>query len=79
MEKIEIDTYFGDKPAHIEIGATMGAGEVFHVTVNKYYKGRVWKTTDGWRHDLNPKTVLQGDDVAVIIELIESNSLGFSI
>jgi len=25
----------------------------------------------GWRHDLNPKATLQGDDVAVIIELIE--------
>ena len=49
----------------------MGAGEVFHVTVNKYYNGRLWKTSNGWRHDLNPKTILQGDDVAVIIELVE--------
>jgi hypothetical protein len=47
MKSIEIDTHFGDKPVHIEIGATMGAGEVFHVTVNKYYNGRVWKTNDG--------------------------------
>jgi len=34
---------------------------------------RVWKTLDGWRHDLNPKTILQGDDVAIIIGLIEEN------
>jgi len=64
---------FWDKLVHIEIGATMGAGEVFHMSLNKYYNGRIWKTNDGWRHDLNPKTILQGDDVAVIIELIERN------
>jgi hypothetical protein len=60
MEKVEIYTYFGDSQIHIEIGATMGAGEVFHVAVNKYYNGRVWKTNDGWQHDLNPKSELTG-------------------
>jgi len=67
MKSIEIDTHFGDKPVHIEIGATMGAGEVFHVTVNKYYNGRVWKTNDGWQHDLNPKSELTGDDLQILI------------
>ncbi|HEV8505093.1 MAG TPA: hypothetical protein VGQ53_06840 [Chitinophagaceae bacterium] len=43
VKSIEIDTYFGDKPVHIEISATIGAGEFFHVTVNKYYNSRVWK------------------------------------
>jgi hypothetical protein len=71
VKSIEIDTFFGNKPVHIEIGATMGAGGGFYVRLNKYYNGRIWKTDDGWRHDLNPKTILQGDDVAVIIELIE--------
>jgi hypothetical protein len=28
MEKIEIDTYFGDKPAHIELSNPLG-GEMF--------------------------------------------------
>jgi hypothetical protein len=40
MEAIEIDTYFGDKPVHIEIGATMGARGGFYVTLNNYYQGR---------------------------------------
>jgi len=71
MKPIEIDTYFGDKPVHTEISATMGAGGGFYVTINKYYQGRVWKTNDGWRHDLNQKTTLQGDDLALIIDLIE--------
>jgi len=72
MKSIEFDAQFGDKPVHIEITPAMGAGEVFHVTVNKYYNGRLWKTRDGWRHDLHPTTIVQGDDVTVIIELIET-------
>ena len=75
MREIVIDTFFGDKLVHLEISATMGAGEVFHVTVNKYYNGRAWKTSDGWQHDLNAKTILQGDDVQIIIDLIEKNSM----
>jgi hypothetical protein len=27
----------------------------------------------GWQIHLNPKTILQGDDVAIIIDLIEEN------
>ena len=74
MKSIEIDTYFGNRPVHIEISNAMGAGSSYHVMINRYYNGRVWKTNDGWRHDLNPKTILQGDDVAVIIELIEKTT-----
>jgi hypothetical protein len=72
MKPIEIDTCFGDKPVHIEISAPMGGGGGYYVMINNYYNGRIWKTNDGWRHDLNPKTVLQGDDVSVITDLIES-------
>jgi len=50
---------------------------VVFVTVNNFYNGRIWKTKDGWRRDLESKTILQGDDVAVIIELIEQK-LGVS-
>jgi len=75
MKEIEMRTFFGTTPVHMEISSAMGAGEVFHVTINKYYNGRVWKTNDGWTHDLNPKTIIQGDDVAVIIELIEQQLL----
>jgi len=35
MEKVEIDTYFGDKPHHIEISAPMGTGgAIYHVMDN---------------------------------------------
>jgi hypothetical protein len=37
MQKIEIDTCFGDKPAHVEISAPHGTGAAtFHVMIDKY-------------------------------------------
>ncbi|HEV8515759.1 MAG TPA: hypothetical protein VGQ59_20895 [Cyclobacteriaceae bacterium] len=43
--------------------------------INNYYNGRVWKTNDGWQHDLNSKTLLQADDISIVIDLIEQNLL----
>jgi hypothetical protein len=71
MDKIEINTYFGDKSTHVEIAAPMGAGGIYHVMLDKYYNGQIMKSHNGWRVNLYPTTILQGDDVAVIIELIE--------
>lgn len=75
MEKIEVKTYFGNKLAHIEIAAPMGVGgATYHVMVDKFYDGSITKSSIyGWQVHLHPTTILQGDDVAVIIELIEEH------
>jgi hypothetical protein len=70
VKSIEIDTFFGDKPVHLEVSQTMGTGEVYQVVINKFYNGRIWKTRDGWLHDLNSKTIFHGDDVQILIDLI---------
>jgi len=60
MEKIEIDTYFGNKPVHVEISDALGAGaNTYYVSMNGYCVGRVWKIQQGWRHDLNPTSGFQ--------------------
>jgi hypothetical protein len=73
VENIEIDTWFRDKPAHIEISTPMGVGgATYFITINNFHQGSLLKSSnDGWRIHLHPTTILQGDDVAVIIELIE--------
>ena len=59
---------------HIELSAVNGAGQLYHVNINRYYEGRLFKSDNyGWQVYFNSKTILQGDDVAVIIELIERN------
>jgi len=71
MNSIEINTTFGERPSIVEITAPMGAGNVYQVIVDKYYNGQIINTTRGWQVYLNPKTILRGDDVSVILELIE--------
>jgi hypothetical protein len=44
MKSIELDTFFGDKPVHIEISAPMGAGgATYHIMVDKYFHGTIMK------------------------------------
>lgn len=74
METFKLNTLFGEEPAHIEISAPMGAGNVYHVIIDKYYNGQIINTSRGWQVYLNPKTILQGDDVSVILELIEDRT-----
>jgi hypothetical protein len=74
VTSIEIDTFFGDQPVHVEIAAPMGAGNIYHVMINKFYNGQIINTVRGWQVYLNPKTILQGDDAAVILELIEEKT-----
>jgi hypothetical protein len=46
----------------------------FQVVIDKYYNGSLIKTQSyGWQVHLHPGTILQGDDVSVIIDLIEKN------
>ena len=57
-----------------EISAPLGGGGSYFVMINKYYNGSITKTANyGWQIHLHPTTILQGDDVAVIIDLIEQN------
>ena len=75
MQKIEIDTFFAEKPAHVEISAPMGGGgATYYVIIDKFYNGSMIKTTNyGWQIHLHPSTLLQGDDVSVMIDLIETH------
>jgi hypothetical protein len=77
VQNIEIDTFFDDKLVHIEISAPMGVGgATYFVTINNYHNGCIVKTADGWRIHLHLGTILQGDDTAVIVDLIESQLNG---
>lgn len=71
MKTIEFDAQFGDRPVHIEVSAPVGAGGRYQVMIDKYYNGSITKTANyGWQVHLHPKTILQGDDVSVIIGLL---------
>lgn len=61
---------FGDKPTHIEIFTPMEVGRaIYQVMIDKYYNGGIMKSSIyGGQIHLHPTTILQGDDVQIIID-----------
>ena len=70
LKPIEIDTVLG----HVEVSAPMGAGNIYHVMIDKYYNGQIINTARGWQVYLHPSTILDGNDISVILELIEDGT-----
>ena len=71
MNQINIDTFFGDISIHLEV--TRIFSDTYQVWINKHYHGVILQSADGWIIHVHPDTILQGDDVAVIIDMIEEN------
>jgi hypothetical protein len=68
---IEIDTFFNNHQVYLEV--TRAFSGTYQVWINKYYQGLIMQSADGWIIHFQRDTILQGDDVAVIIEMIEQN------
>ena len=45
MEKIEIDTYFGDKRIHLRV--PIDGNGIYQVIINKHYNGVIMQAADG--------------------------------
>jgi hypothetical protein len=71
IDRIEFDADFPGGKKHIEITAPMGAGGIYHILVDRYFNGQLMYSNGEWRCALNSKTVLAGDDVSVIIGMLE--------
>jgi len=64
MDKIEIDTYFGDKPTHVEIASPMEVGgKIYHAMARGCYNGIAMMAPERWGTHLHRNTILTGDDV----------------
>ena len=49
-------------------------GATYFISINNGHNGSLMKSSIyGWQIHLHPTTILQGDDVAVIIKMIEEN------
>jgi hypothetical protein len=74
LKKIEFDATFDDKKKQVEISWPTGAGDAVHISIDKYYNGQMFYQNGEWRAYLNSGTILTGDDVSVLIEIIERDS-----
>jgi len=58
----------------VSIFKWLEAGDSYFVMIDKYFNGDITKTaTYGWHVLLHPHTILHGDDVRIIIALIEED------
>ena len=65
MNQIEIDIYFGDRPVNLEVARAFSGA--YQAWIDKKYEGLIMQGADGWIIHFKQTTILQGDDVAVIM------------
>jgi hypothetical protein len=71
MNQIKIDTFFGDKSVRLKV--TRAFSGTYQVWINKNYQGLIMQTAEGCIVHFNRDTILQGDDVSIIIDLVEQS------
>jgi hypothetical protein len=73
MKKIEFKASFGNKKKAVEIIQPAGAGGLYQILIDRYYHGTMNKINGEWVAHLNRNSELTGDDVQIIIDLLEKN------
>jgi len=66
---IGIDTYFNNQQVYLEV--TQAFSGTYQVWINKDYQGIIMLAAGGWIIHFHRNTILQGDDVGVMIDMVE--------
>lgn len=74
MKDLEILGSFGNDNRTIRIGQPHGSGSIYHISTDHWHDGEIIKTQNfGWQHRINKTSWITGDDLTIVIELIEKN------
>jgi hypothetical protein len=65
--------FAGDKKT-VEVTQPNGASGAWHVMIENYFQGQIVKNNGEWVAYLQKGTILTGDDVSVVIDMIEKES-----
>ena len=71
MMKIEFETPFGDETKKIKLVSNDYGGGGYQILINNYYDGEIFWRDGTWQAHLSPKTILTGDDITILGEIIE--------
>lgn len=71
MEVIVSVAVYGDQRKELVISQPSGAGNDFHIFIDKYYEGSIVKLKGDWVGHLIPKSRLTADDVQILGEMID--------
>ena len=72
MKDIETIAVYGDEYKTLTITQPNGAAGIFHISIDRYHQGRLFKANGGWIAHFNEPFELTGDDILVLVEIIES-------
>lgn len=73
MPDIEFDASFGDEIKKVCISQPFGTGgDQYHVTVDRFYWGAMWKRDGQWNFHGNAEAMLTAEDIQLLGERIEA-------
>jgi hypothetical protein len=70
VKQIELGAQFGEVVKHIEISWLSGVNDIVYITIDKYHNGQMVYQQGRWNGYMNKGTILTGDDITVLAELI---------
>jgi len=75
VKTIEFDATFCDKMKHVQIVWPAGANGAIYILIDNYLEGQMVYQMGECRAYLNARTILTGDDITILGEIIESHSI----
>ena len=72
MNTIEFTAQFGYETKQVKLVSNNCGGQGYQVLINDFYQGEIFYN-DGWQAHLNNKSILTGDDIVILGEVIEAN------
>lgn len=74
MTDIEFTIPFGNQVRRVKITRPFRVGDVRYILVDDYLQGQLVKQASKWTAFLNRGSILTADDIAAIIEVVESQN-----
>jgi hypothetical protein len=72
MKPIEIAAVYGDEYKTLTITQPNGAAGTLHISINRYHQGTISRVNNEWVAHLNQPIELTGDDILILVEMIEA-------
>ena len=73
VDEMVFEAAFGSEKRMVILSKTMGGGQSYQLSINKYHQGTFICYQGKWRAYLNDRSELTNDDIFILIEMIKGN------
>lgn len=71
MANLEFYATYGTEKRLVEISKPFGAGDIYHITIGKFFNGTLFKQNGEWIVNLNNNSGLTSDDIFILGEMMD--------